>query len=77
MLTSVSGWSGPSLAFVQLQRLLVQPGASACRPQVGVADGEVVHARQRVGVVGAELGLPQLERLLVQRQRSACRPGSA
>ena len=56
MLASVSGWSGPSLAFrsvsvssAERQRFRV--------PAVGVADGEVVHASKRVGMVGAELGL--------------------
>ena len=32
-----------------------------------VGEGQVVAARERIGVVGAQLGLPQLERRLVQR----------
>ena len=31
-----------------------------------VAVGQVVHARKRVGVVGAELGFPQRQRLFVE-----------
>ncbi len=31
--------------------------------------GQVIHAHQRVGVVGAELGLPQGQRLLVELER--------
>ena len=65
MLVSVSGWSGPSLAFFSVRVSSWSLRASACRPRV-VDVGQVVHARERVGVVGAELGLPQRQRLLVE-----------
>ena len=54
----VSGWSGPSLAFVERQRLLEQRQGPVELPGVLVASGEVVHAAEGVGVVGAELRLP-------------------
>ena len=57
MLWSVSGWSGPSLAFRSVERLLVQlEGVGDAGRASLVAAGEVVHALERVGVVGAELG---------------------
>ena len=37
--------------------------------------GKVVHARERVGMIGAELGFPELERLLVERQGQVQLPG--
>ena len=61
--------------------ILVRPRAPGLRPEGGPrphdarahdADvrvgGEVGHAFERVGVVGAELGLPHLQGLLLQRQ---------
>ena len=57
MLASVSGWSGPSFAFSQCQRLLVELQRPVDLAGVGIAVGEVVHAGERVGVVGAELRL--------------------
>ena len=68
MLPSVSGWSGPSFAFASAS---VSSWSFSARRLAGVdvAGGEVVHADERVGVVGAELRLPQRQRLLVELQR--------
>ena len=41
-----------------------------------VAESEVVHAGERIGVVGAELGLPERQRLLEQRQRRSSLPAA-
>ena len=60
MLPSVSGWSGPSLAFFRASVSSWSLRASACRPRACVAVGQVVHALERVGVVGAEV--PAVER---------------
>ena len=75
MLASVSGWSGPSFAFrsasvssTELQRPVELAGG-------GIAVGEVVHARERVGVVGAELRLLQRQRLLAELQRAVVLAG--
>ena len=69
MLASVSGWSGPSLAFRSASVSSWSFSASACRPRSVVAGGQVVHALERVGVVGAQLGLAQRQRLLVELER--------
>ena len=68
MLVSVSGWSGPSFAFLSASVSSKSGRARSSLPAVLVADGEVVHAGERVGVVGAELRLPQRQRLLEERQ---------
>ena len=69
MLLSVSGWSGPSFAFRSASVSSKSGSARSILPAAAIADGEVVHARERVGVVGAELRLPQRQRLLAQLQR--------
>ena len=66
MLASVSGWSGPSLAFMKRQRLFAELEGLGVPAEGGVAGGQVVHARERVGVVGAELGFLQRQRLFVE-----------
>ena len=58
MLVRVSGWSGPSLAFLSSSVSSNSGRARSSLPGGLVAAGEVVHAGERVGVVGAELGLP-------------------
>ena len=48
---------GAELRLPQRQRLLVRAScARSIWPASAIADGEVVHARERVGVVGSELG---------------------
>ena len=64
---SVSGWSGPSFASISLSVCLVQRDRLGGAAGVEVGHGEVVAARERVGVVGAELRLLKLERRLEQR----------
>ena len=68
MLISVLGWSGPSFAFPQRQRLLAELQRLRLSAQGVVADREVVHALQSVGVVGAQLRLVQRQRLLAELQ---------
>ena len=75
MLTSVSGWSGPSLAFVSLSVSSKSGRARSSFPACLIRPGEVVHAGERVGMVGAELGFHELERLLEERQGQVQLPG--
>ena len=75
MLWSVSGWSGPSLAFMSLSVSSRSGRARSSFPAFMIRHGEVVHADERVGMVGAELGLPELERLLEERQGQVQLPG--
>ena len=77
MLQSVSGWSGPSFVFRKRQRLLAELQRPVVLAGVAVADGQVVHAHERVGVVGAELRLPQRQRLLAELQRLVVPAGVA
>ena len=65
----MSGWSGPELRLHQRQRLLEELQRPVVLAGVGIAVGEVVHAAERVGVVGAELRLLQRQRLLEELQR--------
>ena len=75
MLESVSGWSGPSLALRRASVCFAERQGVGVAAEGVVAVGQVVHARERVGVVGAELGLLQGQRLLVERAGpSAWRP---
>ena len=76
MLVSVSGWSGPSLAFTELQRLLEERQGQVQLPGSLIRHGEVVHAGERVGMVGAELRFLELQRLLEKRQGQVQLPGS-
>ena len=62
MLRSVSGWSGPSLAFLQLERLLVQRHASEYGRR-RCSRRQPIHARERVEVVGTDLRLASLSAL--------------
>ena len=84
MLVSVSGWSGPSLAFRSFSVSSKSGRARSSFAGGRYALGQVVHARERVGVVGAELGRASLTGLLEADRiwrlpsRAATRPdGSA
>src|SRR5260370_23389 len=65
MLVSVSGWSGPSLAFWSAMVFSRSAGAWVFRPRSGVGVGHVVHAQERVGVVGAAVPGIESARCLV------------
>ena len=54
MIVSVSGSSGPSFAF-EFQRLLEERQGQVPLPGIPIRLGEVVHAGERVGIVGAEV----------------------
>ena len=74
MLSSVSGWSGPSLAFRSLSASSKCGMASFSRSPVHIGHGEVVHALEGVGVVGAERRLPHGQRPREQLRRPVVQP---
>ena len=52
---------GAGLGFLELQRLLVQRQGQVELPGSLICNGQVAHADERVGMVGAELGFPELQ----------------
>ena len=73
MLASVSGWSGPSsLMSFSVSSKSGWPGPASRHPDT---PGEVVHAGERVGMVGAELRFRELQRFLEERQGQVQLPG--
>ena len=63
------GVVGAELRLRERQRLLEELQRPVVLAGVGVAAGEVAHARERVGVVGPELRLLQRQRLLAELER--------
>ena len=67
---------GAELGFPELQRLLEERQGQVQLAGILYADGQVVHARERVGMFGAELGFLELQRLLEERQGQVQLAGS-
>ena len=57
---------GAQLCFRERQSLIEELQCPVVLAGVGIADGEVMHAPERIRVVGPELRLPQRQRLLVE-----------
>ena len=72
----VSGWSGPNLDSVKLERLLQQRQRQLRLAGSPIRLTEEGHALQRVGMIGAELGLPDLERLSSSGRAKSALPAS-
>ncbi len=76
MLVSVSGCSGPSLAFLSFSVSSIERQGQVQLPGSLIRHGEVVHADECVGMFGAELGFPELERLLESGRARSSFPAS-
>ena len=65
---------GPS-CFPELERFLEKRQGQVQLPGSLISQGKVVHAQERVGMIGAELGFLELERLLDERKGQVQLPG--
>ena len=65
----VSGCSGPSAFSLYRQRAFIERPRPRKVALVAEQDGEVVEARRRVGMLGAERLLADRQRALIERPR--------
>jgi hypothetical protein len=78
MSLSVSSWSGRARSsFPEFESLLAKRQGKVQLPRSLVSRGEVVHARERVGMIRAEMLFAQRERALQESDRSLVRADSA
>ena len=67
---------GAQLGFRELERLLLKRQGQVQLPGGLISPGKVVHARERIGMIGRpSLAFSELERLLVERQGQVQLPG--